>query len=86
MKETWKLDKWPQIFHLLFSLQLFVTFIFVFENSQNSFPCGPLFGPFSSVKYLNFAQKLPNRTAHHTLYQSRHPEVTKNEYYYVLSP
>ena len=25
---------------------LFVTFIFVFENSQNSFSCGPLFCPF----------------------------------------
>ena len=52
-------------FHLRFLLQLFVTFIFVFENSQNSFSCAPPFSPFWSVKYLNF----------------RHPEVTKNPYY-----
>ena len=31
----------------------FVTFIFIFENSQNSFLCGLPFGPFWSVKYLN---------------------------------
>ena len=43
-----------------------------------------LFGPFWSVKYLNFGQKLPIRTAHHTFLESRHPEVTKNSYY-VLS-
>ena len=44
-----------------------------------------LFGPFWSVKYLNFGQKLPIRTTHHTFLESRHPEVTKNQYY-VLSP
>ena len=38
---------------------LFVTFIFIFENSQNSFWCGPPVGPFWSVKYLTFGQKLP---------------------------
>ena len=44
-----------------FSLHLFATFIFVFENSQNSFSCCPTFGPFWSVKYLYFGQKLPIR-------------------------
>ena len=33
---------------------LFVIFISEFENSQNSFSCGPSFGPFRSAKYLNF--------------------------------
>ena len=64
---------------------LFVTFIFVFENSQNSFLCDPLFGPFWSVKYINFGQQLPIQTAHHIFPESRHTEVTKN-LYYVLSP
>ena len=36
-KETWNLDKWPH-FSSTFST-LFVTLIFVFENSQNSFSC-----------------------------------------------
>ena len=45
----------------------------------------PLFGPFWSVKYLNFGQKLPIQTTHHTFIESRHSEVTKNPYY-VLSP
>ena len=36
---------------------LFVTFISEFENTQNSFSCGPLFGPLWSVKYLNFCPK-----------------------------
>ena len=58
---------------------------FCFENSQNSFSCALLFGPFWSVKCLNFEQKLPIRTAHHTFVESRHTEVTKNPYY-VLSP
>ena len=59
-------------FHLLF-----LTFIFVFENSQNSFSCDPTFGPFWPVKYLNFEQKLPIRTVHHNFLKSRHPEVFK---------
>ena len=33
---------------------LFVIFIFVFENCQNSFSMGPPFGPFWSAKYLDF--------------------------------
>ena len=65
-------------------LHLFVTFIVVFENNQNSFSCGPTFCPFWSVKYLNFGQKLPIRTAHYRFLESRHPEVFKN-LYYVLS-
>ena len=63
---------------------LFVTFLFILENSQNSFSCGSPFGLFWSVKYLNFEQKLLVRTVHIFL-ESRHLEVTKNPYY-VLSP
>ena len=64
---------------------LFVTFIFVFGNSQNSFSGGPLFGRFLSAKYLDFGRKLLIRTAHHTFPESRHPEVTVNPCY-ILSP
>ena len=71
-------------FHLFFPLNLFVTFIVVFENSQNSFLCGPPFGSFWSVKYLNFGQKLPIRTAHHTFLENRHPGIFRT-FYYVLS-
>ena len=71
----------PFFFHLLFPLELFVTFIFVFGNSQNSFSCGPPFGPFWSVKYLNFGRKLRIRTTHDTSLESRNPDVTKNPYY-----
>ena len=59
---------------------LTVTFIFVFENNQNWFSCGPPFGPFWSVKYLNVGQKLSIWTAHHTFLESRHPEVTKKPF------
>ena len=59
---------------------LTVTIIFVFENSQNSVLCGLLFRQFRSVKYLNFRQKLPIQTAHHTFLESRHPVATKNPY------
>ena len=72
-------------FHLLFRLQLFVTFIFVFENNQNLFSCGPPFVSFWSVKYLKFGQQLLIWTVHHTFLKSRHPEVTKNPCY-VLFP
>ena len=34
------------------------------------FPVAPSFGPFWSVKYFNFEQKLPIRTAHHTFLES----------------
>ena len=79
------MNKWPYFLHLLFPLQLFVAFMFGFENVQNSFSCGPRFGPFWSVKYLNFEQKLPIRTIHHNFLESRHTEVTKYPYY-ILSP
>ena len=45
----------------------------------------PPFGPFWSVKYLNFGQKLPIRTSHHNFLESRHPEVTKNRNYVFSS-
>ena len=38
------------------------------------------FGPFWSVKYFNFEQKLSIWTAHHAVIESKHPEVTKNLY------
>ena len=53
----------------------------MFQNSQNPFTCGPSFGPFWSVKYLNFGQNLPIWTAHPTFLESEHPEVTKSLYY-----
>ena len=58
---------------------------FLFENSLNLFSCGPSFGSFWSVKYLNFEQKLPIRTAHNTFLESRQSEITKN-LYYALPP
>ena len=42
------------------------------------------FGPFWSVKYLNFSPKATIWTAHHTFLKGRHSEVTQN-LYYVLS-
>ena len=37
--ETWELDK---LFHFSSTFHaLFLTFISEFENTQNSFPCGP---------------------------------------------
>ena len=39
---------------------LFVIFTSEFENPQNSFLCGPLVGPFWSVKYLIFWPKATN--------------------------
>ena len=39
-KETWILDKWPHFCIYFFRSTCFVTFIFVFESSQNSFSCG----------------------------------------------
>ena len=57
----------------------------IFETSQNSFSCRPPFGPFRSVKYLSFGQKLPIWTTHHTFLESRYPENAKNPYY-VFSP
>ena len=44
----WEHQNWTNhaIFYLLFPLKLFVTFIFEFENIQNSFSFVPAFGPF----------------------------------------
>ena len=64
---------------------MFLIFISEFENTQNSFSCGPTFGPFCSAKYLNFEQKLPIWTAHYAFLECKYPEVTKNPYY-VLFP
>ena len=58
-----------------------MTFISKLENTQNSFSCGAPFGPFWSLKYLNFDQKLPIWTAHHTFLESRHPEFSESIYY-----
>ena len=44
---------------------------------------GPI-GPFWSVKYVNFGQKLPIQPTYHTFLESRHLEVTKN-LCYILS-
>ena len=71
-------------FSSTFSAATVCTFIFVFEKSQNLFSCGPSFGPFWSIKYLNFGQKLPIWTTRNAFLESRHPDVTKN-LYYVLS-
>ena len=73
------------IFHLPFPLLLFLTFIFVFENSQNSFSYASPFCLFRPVKYLNFGGKLSFWTPDHTFLERRHPEVTKNPNY-VVSP
>ena len=63
---------------------MFVTFILVFENSQTLFSCSLSFGPFRSVKHLNFQQNLPIRTDHYTFLESKHPEVTKNPCYVLF--
>ena len=41
-KKAWKGDAWPRFFHLLLGLQLFVTFIFWLESSQNFPSCRSL--------------------------------------------
>ena len=71
-----KHDKWPH-FYLLFLLELFVIFVFIFENGQNSFSCVLSFGLSWSLKYLNFEQKLSIQTAYHIFLESTQPEVTK---------
>ena len=58
---------------------------FYIWKSQNPFTFGPPFGPFWSVKYLNFGQKSPIQSTHHTFLESRHPENTKNPYYVLSS-
>ena len=56
--------------------QLLVTFISEFENTQNSFPCGSPFGPFWSVKYINFWSKATDSDSSSYFCRSRHPKVT----------
>ena len=61
-------------FHLLFPLYLFVTFIFAFENSQNSFWS-------DSPVWSILACKIPQFWTFWTFLESRRPEFTKNPYY-----
>ena len=56
-----KTRQMTSFFSSTFSTATVCTFIFVFEKSQNLFSCGP----FWSIKYLNFGQKLPIWTTHH---------------------
>ena len=44
-------------FSSIFPIKLFVILFPEFENTENSFSCGPQFGPFWSVKYLNVRPK-----------------------------
>ena len=73
----------PPIFPSTFST-LTACNIFAFETSQNSFSYGPPFGPFWSVKYLNFRKKLPIQTIHLTFLENRHLEVTENPNYVYI--
>ena len=43
------------------------------------------FSPFWFLKYLNFGQKLPIRTAHYTFSRKKNPWFTKHPYY-ILPP
>ena len=45
------------LFSFTFSTAMFVILISEFENTQNSFSCGPSFGLLWSVKYLNIWPK-----------------------------
>ena len=47
-------------FSPIFPIELFVILFSKFENTQNSFSCGPQSGPFWSVKYLNVWPKATN--------------------------
>ena len=69
---------------LIYFFAPFVMFNCVFEKSQNLFWCHLPFGPFWSVKYLNFGQKLLVWTIHHTFLEIRHTGVTKNPYYVLI--
>ena len=80
----WKLKNQTNdlIFSFTFS-SVFVTFIFVFENSQNLYSCGPPFYPFWSVKFRNFQQKLPISTTIILLQKVNTMSLLKT---HVLSP
>ena len=67
-------------FYLLFcALTVCSIHFYIWKWSKFIFLWTP-FGLFWSVKYINFEQKLPIRTAHHIFPKSRHPEVAKNPY------
>ena len=51
-----------------FSALTVLTFVSEFENTQNSYSCGPLW----SAKHLWIWK------VHHTFLERRHPEMTKN--------
>ena len=57
--------------------KLMFFYFFLFENSQKVFWCGPPFGPFWSVKYLNFGQKLMIRTTPCFFYKVDTPRLLK---------
>ena len=59
-----------------------LTFIFILGNTQNSFSCGWNSGSFWSAKYLNLGQKLTICAVHHTFLEERHPEDTKNPFFW----
>ena len=63
---------------------LFITFLYL-KIAKIHFLVIPPLVHVDLKKYLNFGQKLLIRTAHHTLLESRHPQVTKNPYY-ILAP
>ena len=72
--------KWP-LFSSTFSALTVCNIHFLYlKIVKIHFNVVPPFGPFWSVKHLNFGQRLPIRTTYHTLLESRHPEVTKNPY------
>ena len=73
------------IFSSTFYALTTATFIFAFDNSQNSISYGSTFCPFWSVKYLNFGKQLQIWTAHHTFLEGKHPGVTKNPYFIYFS-
>ena len=84
LDENIKTREMTSFFHLLFPLYMFVTFILVFQKSQNSFSCYLSFGLFWHVKYLNLDQNLPISTAHHTFLESKHPKAIKNLYHVLF--
>ena len=70
-----------------FSTLLFysiVTFISGFENTLNSFS-NSLLRSILVCKLPIFLQKILIWTAHHTFPESRHPEVTKDQYYVLFT-
>ena len=79
-----KTTKMTPFFHLLFLLYLLVTFISEFENTLNSFS-NSLLWSILVCKLPIFLPKILIWTAHHTFPESRHPEVTKTQYYVLFT-